>query len=107
MVQPQVDGSIQFELFMPDARDVRVAGTFTGWEERAIRMDGPDEGWWTLCLHLPQGEHEFQYLVDDGVWLADYAAHGVKRNQYGLWVSLLRVEAAPVPAASLPAARAA
>jgi 1,4-alpha-glucan branching enzyme len=93
MVQLQVDGSVQFELFMPDARDVKLAGSFTGWKDRAIVMSGPDEGWWTIKLYLPPGDHEFQYLVDDSVWLADYAAHGVKRNEFGEWVSLLHVAA--------------
>ncbi len=92
MVQLQVDGSVQFELFMPDADKVSLAASFTDWQERAIAMRGPEDGWWTLRLHLPPGEHEFQYLVDDEIWLADYAAHGVKRNRYGMWISLLTLE---------------
>lgn len=100
MVQLQVDGSVQFELFMPDARQVRLAASFTDWKERAIEMRGPEEGWWTLRLHLPPGEHEFQYLIDDEIWLADYAAHGVKRNRDGAWVSLLTLEGQAVPPAA-------
>ncbi len=101
MVQLQVDGSVQFELFMPDAERVRLAASFTDWEKRAVEMRGPEDGWWTLRLHLPPGEHEFQYLVDEEIWLADYAAHGVKRNRFGMWVSLLTLEG---EAASSPAA---
>ncbi|HEB61195.1 MAG TPA: glycoside hydrolase family 13 [Phycisphaeraceae bacterium] len=91
MVQPQVDGSVQFELFLPEAEIVKLAGTFTDWENRAIAMRGPEEGWWILKLHLPPGDYEFQYIVDDNIWLADYAAHGVRRNECGTWVSLLTV----------------
>jgi 1,4-alpha-glucan branching enzyme len=106
MVQLQVDGSVQFELFMPDAATVALAGSFTDWRDRAIDMRGPEDGWWTLRLHLPPGEHEFQYLVDGDIWLADYAAHGVKRNRSGMWVSLLTLEAdtAPQPNPTLRAA---
>jgi hypothetical protein len=49
-------------------------------------------GWWTAELFLPAGDHLFNYLVDGSIWLADFAASGVKSNGYGGWVSQLHVE---------------
>ena len=96
MISSLPNGATRFRVFLPHASSVQVVGTFTDWRNGAIAMDRQHPGWWEVEVQVEKGEHQFCYLVDGHLWLADYAAHGVKLNGYGGWVSRLEVEAAPV-----------
>lgn len=96
-----LSGVSNFSVYLPEARTVELAGTFTNWRKSAIALIREDTGWWRAEVPLAPGDYEFSYLVDGSVWLADYAATGMKRNCYGGWVSQLHVAvlaAAPVTA---------
>jgi 1,4-alpha-glucan branching enzyme len=82
-----------FRVYLPQASEVQLVGSFTGWRDRAVAMTREDTGWWSVAVPLPEGEHDFCYLVNSSTWLADYAASGVKRNSFGGWVSQLHVPA--------------
>ncbi|HBS29031.1 MAG TPA: hypothetical protein DEB06_06180 [Phycisphaerales bacterium] len=95
MVTVLSPGKAEFRLFAPDAGGVELCGSFTGWESGAVRMTRSEAGWWSVALDLPAGDHEFQYRLDSGrQWLADYAAHGVRRSKLGAWVSVVHMPAA-------------
>jgi 1,4-alpha-glucan branching enzyme len=98
MVSFESNGHVTFRVFMPRAGAVAVAGNFTDWRAGALSMTREDTGWWTLRVPVRTGDHEFAYLIDGERWLADFAAHGLRRDQFGSWVSLLMVEA---PAGSM------
>lgn len=91
MITQTPEGCVSFRVFMPDAQRVQLVGTFTGWRDRAIDMQREDGGWWCADMPLQAGDYEFQYLVNDQTWLADYAAGGLRLNSYGTWVSLLHI----------------
>lgn len=93
MVSTLADGRTLFKVFLPHAASVQVVGTFTNWRAEPIKLERQDAGWWTTTSTIPAGEHEFSYLVDHSIWLADYAAHGVKLASSGQWVSSLRIKA--------------
>ena len=64
---------VRFRLEVPEARSVRLAGSFTNWEARfELHEDAP--GIWTGILPVPPGIHEYAFLVDGARWLADPAA---------------------------------
>ncbi|MFN4243267.1 MAG: glycogen-binding domain-containing protein [Tepidisphaerales bacterium] len=69
------DGTVEFRMFRPGAAEVRLAGSFSQWQAEYALSPSPD-GWWSLRLRLPPGEHRFRYEVD-GRWFTDFAAHGV------------------------------
>ena len=94
MVSQIKDGQFRFRVYLPHASRVELVGGFTRWREGAIAMDRQEPGWWELVADIPEGEHEFCYLVDSSVWLADYAANGVTLSGYGGWVSKLLVRPA-------------
>ncbi|MEC9374252.1 MAG: glycogen-binding domain-containing protein [Planctomycetota bacterium] len=94
MVHFHENGEVEFAVYLPNARRVRIAGTFSDWQPGEDLVAGED-GWWRLRMRPPLGDQEFQYFVDDEVWLPDYAAGGVRLNRWGTWVSLLTM-AAPV-----------
>lgn len=100
MVSNSPDGTCGFRVYLPHAAKVELLGTFTDWRERRIAMTRRHPGWWEAAVAIDAGEHEFCYLVDNSVWLADYAAHGVKLNSYGSWTSRLSVASAVTPAGS-------
>jgi hypothetical protein len=64
---PQV--FVQFRL-EADASRVQLAGSFTDWEPRYdMRQSGP--GVWTITVPLTQGVHDYAFVVDGRVWVAD------------------------------------
>lgn len=90
----EVDGSVQFQVYLPHAERVELVGDFTGWERRPVPMrrgDGDERGWWRANCRVPRGDHSFSYLVDGRYWMPDYAASGVRRNEFGQWTSNLSV----------------
>lgn len=80
-----------FRLYQPHAACVELIGGFTGWEDGVVAMRRERDGWWTVRMRVPAGDHEFVYVVNGDARVADYAANGVKRNRDGQWVSLLSV----------------
>ncbi len=107
MISCLPNGSVRFRVFLPHATSVQLVGTFTDWRGHAVSMDRQHPGWWQVEANVQSGEHQFCYLVDGHLWLADYAAHGVKLNGYGGWVSRLQVEAAAAAGIEAPLAMAA
>ncbi len=95
-------GLCEFRVFIAGAHRVQLAGDFTDWSEGALDLMPVGDGWWSVEVRLPQGDRVFQYLVDNHRWMADYAAHGVQVNDFGLWESLLHVEAPPPKTLSFP-----
>jgi 1,4-alpha-glucan branching enzyme len=91
MVSRLDDGRFRFRIYLPHASRVELVGGFTRWRDGRIAMEFQEPGWWELVAELPVGEHEFCYLVDNKVWLADYAASGVRLTGDGGWVSKLLV----------------
>ena len=87
MITQNTDGTVGFRVYLPHAEKVEVVGDFTGWRESPVSMTREHPGWWNVVARVPAGEHLFSYLVDGALYLADYAAHGVKQNPYGGWVS--------------------
>lgn len=94
MVICEDTGKHTFRVYLPEARSVELVGTFTDWRVRPVPMLREPSGWWIAKIPMAPGDHLFSYLVDGAVWMADYAASGVKANGYGGWVSQLHVPAA-------------
>lgn len=101
MLTTNPDGTVTFRVYLPHATTVELLGDFTDWRRAPISLRREHPGWWSATLAVAPGEHLFCYLVDASIWLADYAAHGVRQNQFGGWVSRLVATAdtaAPHPA---------
>ncbi|MBX3357819.1 MAG: hypothetical protein KF745_05260 [Phycisphaeraceae bacterium] len=91
MVEVLSDGRVTFRMFRPGAESIEVRTDFTGWRAGSIRMEQGKDGWWHAESEAPPGDHLFSYLIDGSTWLPDYAAHGIKANGFGGWVSVLHV----------------
>jgi hypothetical protein len=65
------------------AKVVRLAGNFTGWEQGAIVMKHARSGEWKADVSLEPGEYEYKFIAD-GNWLTDPQADAQKANASGI-----------------------
>lgn len=66
------------------ASSVAVAGDFTEWEPRALklrRVDGKQI--WAATLPLPKGEHQYMFLIDGEKWVTDPLAPVQRKDGFG------------------------
>lgn len=94
MIDHHESGEVSFRVFAPHAGTVELVGAFTGWHDRPVPLEKGDDGWWRTTLALPEGDQEFQYLIDRREWRPDYAANGIRLNEFGTWVSIACVRKA-------------
>lgn len=65
----------------PDAKNVRVAGSFNGWKEKELVMERSGDAW-LLPLYLREGTHAYKFIVDRD-WILDPAAPVARPDQKG------------------------
>jgi 1,4-alpha-glucan branching enzyme len=87
------DGTVEFVFYRPQVREVRIAGDFSSWLDRAVQMKPRGDGWWSTQLNLPAGEYRFRYVADNS-WFTDYASHGIETCETG-WNSVLLIPEKP------------
>jgi len=63
---------VQFRLDLPNAHQVRLAGSFTDWQPR-VELHEVTPGVWTVLVPLDPGVHDYTFVVD-GRWVADTSA---------------------------------
>ncbi len=80
----------RFVLFEPDARQVELAGSFTGWQRVPLRRAG-DSGYWELTLPVAPGEHRFAYILDGERQMADPTLPALEQDDFGGENSILNV----------------
>jgi hypothetical protein len=83
------DKTVEFRFYRPSARQVLLAGEFTGWMEKPIAMLRAGDGWWTTTLTMTPGDYRFRYIAD-GNWYTDFASHGIEVCKEG-WNSVLLI----------------
>lgn len=80
----QAQVAFHFELHAPGADRVELLGTFNNWKSGDIVLNGPDaSGHWTADIALPEGRHEYVFLVDGERWLADPKAATHRPDGFG------------------------
>ena len=80
----------RFVLFEPDARQVELAGSFTGWQRVPLHRAG-DSGYWELTLPVAPGEHRFAYILDGERQMADPTLPALEQDDFGGENSILSV----------------
>jgi len=79
---------VNFQCFAPGAKIVQLSGNFN--QGRPILMRPQENGRWSIQIRLPQGYHQYRFLVD-GEPRLDLEALGVTRDEQGEPVSLIAV----------------
>jgi len=84
--------AIRFQLHAPDAQQVELIGSFNAWQPGEILLTGPDAtGHWQASLTLPEGRHEYGFLVDGRKWVADPNAPAAKPDGFGHLNAVLEI----------------
>jgi 1,4-alpha-glucan branching enzyme len=71
-----------FRLIDPDAKQVLLAGDFTGWQKGAVPMKKEGNGLWTKTVELGPGLHSYLFIVD-GQWREDRECPTRTANPFG------------------------
>lgn len=61
---------VQFRLEAPEAQEVAIAGTFTGWKPADVLKETAP-GVWTALIPLRPGVHDYAFVVDGKEWIPD------------------------------------
>jgi hypothetical protein len=61
---------VQFRLESAQARQVALAGTFTGWQP-TLQLEQKEPGVWTALVPLQPGVHDYVFVVDGERWMPD------------------------------------
>jgi hypothetical protein len=61
---------VQFRLEASQARQVALAGTFTGWQP-SLQLEQKEPGVWTALVPLKPGVHDYVFVVDGERWMPD------------------------------------
>ena len=83
---------VTFRLNSTSARDVRVVGSWDGWQQPGLEMKHVVPGVWEGQLsNLEAGEYAYKYVCNGRDWLADPANAAQSGDSYGGWNSILIV----------------
>lgn len=89
-----VGSGIVFELRIPDARVVQLAGDFTDWRPEPMQAEPGCPGRWRCTMALPRGDYRYKFIVD-GRWINDPLNPLRKPNPFGGTDSIVRVSTGP------------
>ena len=83
------DGAVTFKVLAPLARNVEVAGDFTGWDP--VQMAPAGNGWWITRRTLRRGQYQINLRVNGGKWIAPPGLLSML-DEFGGSVGILVVE---------------
>ncbi len=86
----------RFVLYLPQARQAKIVGTFTDWNPVAMHKVGAS-GYWSLTLKVPQGEHRYSYLVEEGNRMVDPTVAAREHDDFGGENSIIVVGGGDAP----------
>jgi hypothetical protein len=82
--------SVTFTFNYPQARSVSLLGSFNQWKPGGLAMRSASEKKvWVLELQLPEGRHEYAFLVDGNVVVPDPKARFSQDDGFGNKNSIL------------------
>ena len=82
---------VAFVVKEPSAKEVVLAGDFTGWQGNAIPLKKGHDGEWHIVLELEPGQYQYRLRVD-GQWRDHPDAHKRVPNPFGGENCVLMVE---------------
>ena len=80
--EPPKVRKVSFQLVIPGAKRVCVAGSFNDWKPETAPLAPMGSGRWVADLPIKPGRHEYLFVVD-GQWLPDPNAKESVQNPFG------------------------
>jgi 1,4-alpha-glucan branching enzyme len=91
LMTQQKGKALQFEIAAKEDSKVYVAGTFNNWDPTTHPLDHhPEDGVFRGTINLPEGTHEYKFVVD-GVWHLDTKCPNFVPNAHGTLNSVIQV----------------
>jgi len=81
-----------FSFMAPGAGDVLLAGDFTRWLTKPIRLHMDPDGVWRATVSLAPGTWQYRYFVD-GEWRDDPECKVRVRNPFGTVNDVIKIRA--------------
>lgn len=81
----------RFVIYQPDANEIAITGSFTGWDTIPMKKLGTS-GYWELTLDLTQGEHRFGYILGSGERIPDPSILTREKDDFGGENSILDLD---------------
>lgn len=82
----------RFLIYKPGVNKVEISGSFTGWKVLPLKKIGAS-GYWEIELAIPQGEHRYAYILEQGERVPDPTILTREKDDFGGENSILFVEA--------------
>lgn len=79
----------RFVVFMPDAENVELAGSFSAW--KPIEMQKTSGGYWQVSLSLNEGEYLYNYIVNGEEQLPDPTVPAKQDDGFGGENSIINI----------------
>lgn len=70
---PVLEGNNVTFSYQGEAQQVRVAGSFTDWKNKALEMTKDENSIWSKTIHLSPGIYEYKFILEDNNWITDPA----------------------------------
>lgn len=83
--------TVKFNLYVPDAKKVAIAGDFNKWKVDENIMKKQDNGIWTIEIPLKPGAYNYMFVADGKVWMTDPNAESYQDDGFGYKNSVLKV----------------
>ncbi|PLX65874.1 MAG: hypothetical protein C0603_12935 [Denitrovibrio sp.] len=80
----------RFVLHMPEAENISIAGSFSGWKNLEMQQV-KGSGYWQIALPLAQGEHSYSFIVDGEKQIADPTVPARQMDDFGGENSIITV----------------
>jgi 1,4-alpha-glucan branching enzyme len=74
--------TVEFRLYAPSAKKVRLAGDFNKWSTRNLTAKKDTKGNWMIKASLKPGRYEYKFFVD-GRWMDDPSCGWRVGNAFG------------------------
>lgn len=83
---------VLFSFKNPDVDSVSIMGTFNEWNPSEHVMSQSENGTWTITISLPEGNHEYAFLINDEQIVPDQDALLFKDDGFGNLNSMIVIE---------------
>jgi hypothetical protein len=80
----------RFVLYQPDAGQVELAGSFSGWNTIPMKKMGVS-GYWEVTVDLYPGEHHYSYIIEGGRRIPDPTILTREKDDFGGENSILDI----------------
>jgi hypothetical protein len=62
----------KIRIEIPGASTVFIAGSFNKWKKDEYRLEREEGDWWVYDDKLPEGEHNYKFVVNSREWFVDF-----------------------------------